>query len=208
MIYRRFGYLQSRLLLDKQNELQDLEVMLEEMDNDDHKEDPGCLKRGDLDLEEPSLRKKLLGDIEGKFNEYGKFKTEYEKLPSALSRLICTKAKLVTSAKELTASSRPSDSSYRSFRNFFSNNAPLCQKDEPWIQCKEDMLTLRRGREHAWLDDMIEHILRAFNCRIIEVRCFDSANGDAMLTWGSTSSAPKRRNGKPVVKKYTTHVAV
>ncbi|KAL9617996.1 MAG: hypothetical protein Q9160_007244 [Pyrenula sp. 1 TL-2023] len=71
MIYRRFGYLQSRVLLDKQNELQDLEVMLDAMDKDDNEEDPGCLNIADLNHENPSPRKSLLGNIERKFNEYG-----------------------------------------------------------------------------------------------------------------------------------------
>lgn len=71
MIYRRFGYVQSRLLLDKQNEMQDLESALEETDADDDNENPGCLNRADLDLDNPSPRKQLMGQLETKFNEYG-----------------------------------------------------------------------------------------------------------------------------------------
>lgn len=168
MIYRRFGYVQSRLLLDKQNELQDLEKALEEMDTDDKQANPACLKRGDLDFDNPTVRKKLLGQLEAKFNEYGTYQPA--EIASEWGRkLRCFEAKLVTSAKELTSSSRPSDSSYRSFRNFFSNTRPLCQRDESWIECKEDMLTLRRGREHAWLDDTVEYVLKVINCRLIEV---------------------------------------
>lgn len=31
------------------------------------------------------------------------------------------------------------------------------------------MITLRRGREYAWLDDAIEHLLRLLHCRLIEL---------------------------------------
>lgn len=36
------------------------------------------------------------------------------------------------------------------------------------MECKEDLITFRRGREHAWLDDAIERLLGIFNCRIVE----------------------------------------
>ena len=71
MIYRRFGFLQARLLLEKQNELQDLEAALEEMDEDDETESPGCLKRADMSFDEPTPRRQLMMDIEDKFAQYG-----------------------------------------------------------------------------------------------------------------------------------------
>ncbi|KAL9621321.1 MAG: hypothetical protein Q9160_004212, partial [Pyrenula sp. 1 TL-2023] len=70
MIYRRFGFVQSRLLLDKQYELQDLEKALEEMDKDDDNAKPGCLKMGELVFGCPSTRKQMMKDLETKYNEY------------------------------------------------------------------------------------------------------------------------------------------
>ncbi|KAF2093525.1 hypothetical protein NA57DRAFT_48248, partial [Rhizodiscina lignyota] len=143
MIYRRFGYIHARLLLEKQNELQELENILGDMDNEDDSERPGCLNRAELGSETPSERQALFAKLEARFKEY---------------------AKLLLFAKDLTSLPRPSASSYRSFRNFFWNTRPLCQRDEPWIEWKEDMITLRTGRERAWLDDGVENLLRILNC--------------------------------------------
>jgi hypothetical protein len=45
---------------------------------------------------------------------------------------------------------------------------PLSEEENTWIQYQEDLVTLRPGREHAWLDSGIEHLLRWFNCGLIE----------------------------------------
>jgi hypothetical protein len=45
---------------------------------------------------------------------------------------------------------------------------PLAQDENTWIQHQEDLVTLRAGREHAWLDARIEHLLRYFHCDLIE----------------------------------------
>src|SRR5436305_15101947 len=64
---------------------------------------------------------------------------------------------------------RPSESDYKSVVTYMSNNKPLLQEDASWIYSKEDMITLRAGRDHAWLDDGIERLLKWFHCDIIEV---------------------------------------
>ena len=77
-MYRRFGYLQSRLLLQKQDELRELEDLLLQMDQRDELTEDGreCLQSRDLDEsrdDEPlgETRKKLLSRIERKLLEYG-----------------------------------------------------------------------------------------------------------------------------------------
>jgi hypothetical protein len=71
MLYRRFGYLQSRLLLDKQGELRVLERKLDRMDNLDAKENPERLKTIDLKEEDAKPRKELLKQIDEKLRDYG-----------------------------------------------------------------------------------------------------------------------------------------
>jgi len=39
MVYRRFGYFQARVLLEKQDELRELEEQLDDIDHDDSKDD-------------------------------------------------------------------------------------------------------------------------------------------------------------------------
>ena len=79
MIYQRFGFLHSRLLLYKQDELRELEDELHEMDKRDW-QDGGKAKKSlkcrDIDdartLEDGrQSRKELLGRIEKKICEYG-----------------------------------------------------------------------------------------------------------------------------------------
>lgn len=69
MMYRRFGYLISRLLLDKQNEVQQIEKEIDEQDKHADKEE---LQNGEINTEDPSYRKVLLIQVEGKLREYGK----------------------------------------------------------------------------------------------------------------------------------------
>lgn len=66
-IYRRFGYLQARLLLDKQDQLRELEERLDHYDT----RDPMKSMRQGLTPEQYAPRAKLLGEIEAVFTSYG-----------------------------------------------------------------------------------------------------------------------------------------
>lgn len=67
MLYRRFGYLSSRVLLEKQDELRALEEQLDELDDHDTDNNFDRLLKREFQGEE---RKKLLFDIQFKFCEY------------------------------------------------------------------------------------------------------------------------------------------
>ena len=69
MLYRRFGYLQSRILLEKQDELRSLEAQLDNLDSSEMYDAPDNLFTRDCQGE---TRKGLLTQIEGKFCEYGR----------------------------------------------------------------------------------------------------------------------------------------
>ena len=68
MLYRRFGFLQSRLLLNKQDQLRALEEQLDDIDKED---DEQYLTSRDLDDADERPRTRLLKRIETKFKEYG-----------------------------------------------------------------------------------------------------------------------------------------
>ena len=58
---------------------------------------------------------------------------------------------------------------------------------------KEDLVTLRPGREYAWLDGLLERTLKVLRCRLIKVfsNCRD-LTVDRLLTFHhSISSVPK-----------------
>lgn len=163
MIYRRFGYLQSRLLLEKQDELRSLEEELEILDARMEKQDPVHLTTRDLPPEVAVLRKELMEQIEKTFCDYGEGSNYSER-----SMLTLKKAKLVSAAQNLVSMNKPSNSEYKSVENFVHDERTQCEEEETWIQWKEDLMTLRPGREHAWLDAGIEHLLRHLHCRLVE----------------------------------------
>lgn len=65
-LYRRFGYLQSRLLLEKQDSLRELENKLNDFDEEDRA--TSNTRQSDV---HPSPRDQLLEEIERAFNSYG-----------------------------------------------------------------------------------------------------------------------------------------
>lgn len=71
-IYRRFGYLQSRLLLEKQYALRVLERRLEEFDHEHFR----FSDTHNLEDDELLPRQALLEEIEHAFNAYGETTTE------------------------------------------------------------------------------------------------------------------------------------
>ena len=77
-------------------------------------------------------------------------------------------AELINIAQTMVALNRPASRDYRSVKNFFDNEAPLCA-DEYYIYHKEDIITPKPGRENAWLDGIVERILQKFTCAPVKV---------------------------------------
>lgn len=50
-----------------------------------------------------------------------------------------------------------------------NDGGPLYEEESGFIYEKEDLVTLRPGREHAWLDSIIERALQMFRCRLLMV---------------------------------------
>ena len=152
MLYRRFGYLQSRLLLEKQDDLRLLEEELGRLDRR-HGKVPGSDMAVSLKTREESdkpyvqERKSLLGRIETKWVEY---------------------SNLLLAAQNMTGINRPSDSEVRSVNRYMWQENPVFTSEARFALHKEDLITLRPGREHAWLDASLEHLLRWCNCGPVE----------------------------------------
>ncbi|KAK4540333.1 hypothetical protein LTR36_009290, partial [Oleoguttula mirabilis] len=135
MIYRRFGYLQARLLLNRQDELRLLE---EELDSHDRAHVEQSTTRA-LPAEDLLPRRVLLEKIE---------------------RAIAAYANILNTAQQMMTFNRPSGSEYTSVYNYLDNEKPIHKLERSYIEHKEDLVTLRPGREHAWLDRSIEFLLR------------------------------------------------
>jgi hypothetical protein len=71
MVYRRFGYIQARLLLEKQDDLQKLEKKLDEYDDSVKQNLPKNLRMRDLKPADAEPRQRILDELEGKFLQYG-----------------------------------------------------------------------------------------------------------------------------------------
>lgn len=69
---------------------------------------------------------------------------------------------LLLNAQQLAAANRPPQRDYNSVANFVRYKKPLMQGDDDFIYNKEDLITLRPGRESAWLDATVEKILKLF----------------------------------------------
>ncbi|KAL9105913.1 MAG: hypothetical protein Q9227_008972 [Pyrenula ochraceoflavens] len=70
--------------------------------------------------------------------------------------------------QKMMAFNRPASSDYQSVVNYVSDQRPVATAERAWVYWKEDMITLRPGREHAWLDSGIEHILKWLHCSAVE----------------------------------------
>jgi hypothetical protein len=73
MIYRRFGFLSARLLLDQQDELRLLEEELVDIDGSDAHDNPVRNITRNLSEEDSRERRELLGKIKKEYCEYGNF---------------------------------------------------------------------------------------------------------------------------------------
>jgi hypothetical protein len=69
---------------------------------------------------------------------------------------------LLLNAQQLAAANRPPARDYNSVANFVRHKKPLMEGDDDFIYNKEDLITLRPGRESAWLDAAVEKILKLF----------------------------------------------
>lgn len=177
MVYRRFGLVFSRLLLNKQDEIQKMEATLLAMDSSDKNLDNGKylmsriqdVKREEESIPQgwPETRPQLLEKLEKKALEYGEIVTHLFVHQSDQSAA----AELMLKAQGLKGLESPSNRDYRSVLHFMENDGgQVFQQESEWVYEKEDLVTLRPSKEHAWLDGLLERVLRICRCKLLSVR--------------------------------------
>ena len=57
-----------------------------------------------------------------------------------------------------------------SLRNYIENRKCLAEAESKFAYHKEDLVTLRPGRDHSFVDAFVEHLLKTFPCRPLKVR--------------------------------------
>ncbi|KAL1586800.1 hypothetical protein WHR41_04596 [Cladosporium halotolerans] len=157
MQYRGFGYLHARVILALQYDLEVLERELETLDKWDLEDGNGeRLKSKALDDSEirneelpadcdgQRNRLQVLADLKRKLLEYG---TD----------------EMLLKAREMSALQRPADSDWRSLSNWMYSKAPLVAQEQEFAKRKEDIVTLRKGREGAAFDNLVERMLGRTN---------------------------------------------
>jgi hypothetical protein len=80
-------------------------------------------------------------------------------------------------AKEVARLQRPSNRDWRSVKHWILEKAPLVQREQQFILRKEDLVTLRSGREGAGFESLVERmlsntdrLLQSYGCNLIQVR--------------------------------------
>jgi len=166
MLYRGFSNVHARLLLNLQACIQKLETELDNIDrfHDTLPEDSKKrLRSWDLDVaacrqekkeakedgdeDEARTREDILEELRIKVNQYDE---------------------LLIKARELVSFQRPTERDYRSVRNWFHNIAPLVDEEQDYILWKEDIVTLRHGREWAGFDGMVEAMLHKMDGPLVQ----------------------------------------
>lgn len=71
LIFRKFAYLQTRVILDKQAELVGLEQQLRQRDRDDTDQNPLAMKSRSVDQQRENSTASILGKIEKSLDGYG-----------------------------------------------------------------------------------------------------------------------------------------
>ncbi|PVH82393.1 hypothetical protein DL98DRAFT_586381 [Cadophora sp. DSE1049] len=147
MVYRSFNYLQSRLLLHKQDELRELEDGLDVMDRVDSRDNPRRLIAREEDDKLDGKRKELFDETEVAFNEY---------------------AILLINARKIVNFNSLRDRDLKQVRDWFDETKPI-RKHECFIYHEKDLLSLQKGRLDSWLDIRIENFLRKHDWRVLRL---------------------------------------
>lgn len=84
---------------------------------------------------------------------------------------------MLLKARDVASLQRPSDRDWRSVKHWILEKAPLIDREQQFILRKEDLVTLRSGREGAGFESLVERmlsrtdkVLQSVGCNIIQVR--------------------------------------
>jgi hypothetical protein len=75
----------------------------------------------------------------------------------------------VLKAQQMVALNKPAKRDYKSVETYMFNRKPLLDEEYGFIYQQEDLITLRDGREMAFLDSFTEKMLKTFHCSLLQV---------------------------------------
>ncbi|KAL8791924.1 MAG: hypothetical protein Q9195_005500 [Heterodermia aff. obscurata] len=142
LIARKYGYLRSRVLLYRQDELSVLERDLIALDADDEENRPVALtsRKNDEQTDKDPVysRKVLIQKIDDKLKEY-------DNVVSRIQTYVSLK--------------NPSGRNVRSFIDWIQDHKPLTKEESSFLEHKDDFVALSDGQENGWLDGLVEDTL-------------------------------------------------
>ncbi|KAI9892929.1 MAG: hypothetical protein M1814_000813 [Vezdaea aestivalis] len=150
LICRKFGWLHSRLLLYKQDELAQLERDLHALDKKDAEGDE-CWRlysRFHDESRPQHPRKALIADIEKKL-------VAYDELVDRIERASHRKP--------------PSDRNFTSLFNWIWNEKPVINQEFEFVFRKDDLVAIKEDADETWLDDSVANFLNAIPGPIVKV---------------------------------------
>ena len=63
-----------------------------------------------------------------------------------------------------------------------NDGGAMYEREMSWIYDKEDLVSLRPGREHAWLDGMLERLLKVCRCGLVRVSRYNNRLPNRTIT--------------------------
>jgi hypothetical protein len=200
MLYRGFSNVHARLLLGLQANIQKLESELDKMDRiHDTLPDAAKKRLQSWDLDVAACREEKEDADEEEGEEVRTRSDNLEELRIKVNQY----DELLIKARELVSFQKPTERDYTSVRHWFHNNAPLVDDEQEYIFWKEDIVTLRHGREWAGFDGMVEAMLHKMNGPLIQVSK-PHITDCTLLTFYSGSSERKTKGASPKIREITT----
>ncbi|TGO63760.1 hypothetical protein BCON_0011g00470 [Botryotinia convoluta] len=143
---------------------------LDELDDLDEAEDAPDKRRAKELAEDPTIRTRtiVLDEIEAKLAAYDEH-SQLTTIKNVCTNL-CILDELLLRSQHVNAMNRRADSDYRSVERYIFDKKPLVDEGQGFIYEKNDLITLREGREGAYLDTMTERFLQIFHCAFLQVQ--------------------------------------
>ena len=178
-IFRRFGYIRSRVILNQQDVLRELEDGLDSLDDEDASvvDQKRLLCCRELDeTERQPLRKELFSTIASELEVYGSslllFRWYWSDV--VLDKLILRTAAVLKLAE-------PDPRNKQSIARFICNDGQLRRPDRDFIQHADDLVGLSGDKEHSWVHSMIERLCTRHSRKLSKVSAHLLADEQCLL---------------------------
>ena len=138
---RKYGFLHSRVLLHRQDELRVLELKLLALDRVGNEKDDITLKSREMDERRSQERGLLINEIDQKLKEYND---------------------IVQRTRSFAMLQRATERNYNSVCHWVDQEAPLVQEEAATFGKDRDFVAVVDAKEGSWFDGRVETLLSNF----------------------------------------------